>query len=147
MSSMLKIRLWSEADLPLIMDAENACFTDPWTENMITAEYARNDFFGLIAEDEGVFVGYVAATALFEDGEIAKIAVLPDFRGKGFGKLLMDEAFAEFKKRGVERVFLEVREGNVPAVGLYLDCGFQKTRLRKRYYPDGENALEMKKEL
>lgn len=144
---MWTVRLWTEQDLPLIMAAEAACFGDPWTKEMVEAEFARNDFLGLIAENDGEFVGYVAATALFEDGEIAKIAVMPAFRGKGFGKRLMDEAFSAFKKRGVERVFLEVREGNVPAVGLYNGCGFERTRLRKRYYADGENALEMKKEL
>ena len=144
---MWTVRLWTEQDLPSIMAAEEACFGDPWTKEMVEAEFARNDFLGLIAKFEGEFVGYVAATALFEDGEIAKIAVMPAFRGKGYGKRLMDEAFLEFKKRGVERVFLEVREGNTPAVGLYNGCGFEKTRIRKRYYADGENALEMKKEL
>ena len=143
----VSIRLWTENDLPIIQAAEKKCFDDPWTETMIKGEYARSDFFGLILESDGEFVGYLAATVLFEDGEIPKIAVLPNFRGKGYGKALMEGAFSEFQVRGAERVFLEVREGNIPAVRLYTGCGFETTRLRKRYYADGENALEMKKEL
>lgn len=143
----ISIRLWTENDLPFIKAAEDSCFDDPWTETMIKDEYARKDFFGLILESGSEWIGYLAATVLFEDGEIPKIAVLPAFRGKGYGKALMEAAFVELKNRGAERVFLEVREENIPAVRLYTGCGFERTRLRKRYYADGENALEMKKEL
>jgi ribosomal-protein-alanine N-acetyltransferase len=59
----------------------------------------------------------------------------------------MDGFLTEVKKRNAERVFLEVRKSNLPAVSLYQKCGFTPTRVRERYYVDGEDALEMKKEL
>lgn len=143
----MRIRPWTASDFDAVLAAERACFADPWTESMLAEECRRADFFGFVAEEESGLVGYVAATQLFEDGEIPKIAVLPAFRGRGCGKALLAAAFAELRARGAERVFLEVREGNVPAVRLYTGCGFQVLRVRRRYYADGENALEMRKAL
>ena len=141
------VRPWTRDDLPKIFLAEKECFSDPWTEQMIKSEFTKPIFCGFVLEEKGVLAGYICGTALFEDGEIPKVAVLPDFRRKGYGKKLVDTVIADLQTRGVERIFLEVREKNLPAVALYQGCGFVTVRIRKQYYPDGENALEMKKEL
>ncbi|MBQ7769828.1 MAG: ribosomal protein S18-alanine N-acetyltransferase [Clostridia bacterium] len=144
---MIAIRDWTEKDLPKLMALERACFADAWTTEMMKNEFTRDVFCGVLAEDDGVLVGYVCGYTLFEDAELFKIAVMPDCRGKGIGGLLLD-AFAEkAATKGAERIFLEVRISNEPALGLYLSRGFEKTRVRKRYYSDGEDALEMKRDL
>ena len=144
---MITIRDWTERDLPKLMALERACFADAWTTEMMKSEYARGGFCGVLAEEDGEIVGYVCGFTLFEDGELLKIAVGQESRDKGIGGLLLD-AFAEKAiSQGAERIFLEVRISNEPALGLYRSRGFEKTRIRKRYYPDGEDALEMKREL
>ena len=40
-------------------------------------------------------------------------------------------------------VLLEVRRRNIPAVRLYRALGFTVARVRRAYYDDGEDALEM----
>ena len=139
------IRPWTEKDIEKVCQAERVCFADPWTEKMVKDEFAKPAFFGFILEDNGVTAGYICATALFEDAEIPKVAVFPSFRRKGYGKRLVDAVIAAAREKGAEHIFLEVRENNLPAVRLYEACGFAIMRIRKRYYPDGENALEMKK--
>ncbi len=42
---------------------------------------------------------------------------------------------------------MEVSVKNIPARGLYEKLGFRKVGIRKRYYPDGSDAILMEKEL
>lgn len=144
---MITIRDWTERDLPKLMALERACFADAWTTEMMKNEYARNGFCGVLAEENGEVVGYACGYTLFEDAELPKIAVARECRGKGIGGLLLDTFTERAAERGAERIFLEVRISNEPALGLYKSRGFEKTRIRKRYYSDGEDALEMKREL
>ena len=44
-------------------------------------------------------------------------------------------------------VFLEVKRTNFPAINLYLSFGFEEINIRKKYYSDGEDALEMVKKM
>ncbi len=144
---MITIRNWTEKDLPKLMALERACFEDAWTTEMMKNEFTRDGFCGGLAEEDGETVGYVCGYTLFEDGELLKIAVLQACRGKGIGGLLLDAFTENAKGQGAERIFLEVRISNEPALGLYISRDFERTRIRKRYYPDGEDAVEMKREL
>ena len=144
---MITIRDWTEKDLPNLMALERACFADAWTTDMMKNEFTRDGFCGALAEEDGRPVGYVCGFTLFEDGELFKIAVLQDCRGKGIGGLLLDAFIKQTVNKGAEKIFLEVRVSNQSALGLYNSRGFEKTRIRKRYYPDGEDALEMKLDL
>lgn len=144
---MKTVREWTEKDLAKIVFCERTCFSDPWTTEMIKSEFSRSDFYGLLIEEQGEILGYIYGTVLFEDAELMKIAVLPDYRGQGLACALTEGFIQGVKERGGERIFLEVRASNLPALKLYQGHGFEKTRLRKRYYADGEDGLEMKKEL
>jgi ribosomal-protein-alanine N-acetyltransferase len=44
-------------------------------------------------------------------------------------------------ERGCRTIMLEVRAGNEPALALYARHGFTPLSRRRRYYPDGEDAL------
>lgn len=144
---MFTIRAWTKFDIFAIAGLERECFPDAWTEETWTAEFARADVFGYVAERDGKVVGFACGTALFEDAEIWKVAVAESERGKGLGGALTDALLQTAKERGATRTFLEVRVGNRSAIGLYQSRGFERTRERKRYYADGEDALEMKKDL
>ena len=54
---------------------------------------------------------------------------------------------AGVKELSLNAVFLEVRESNACAIGLYKKFAFNEIAVRKKYYPDGENAVVMKKEI
>ncbi len=143
---MTVIRDWTEKDLPAIAILERACFSEPWTMEMLKNEFLRKEFCGALLEEDGKIVGFVCGMTLFEDAELMKVAVAESCRKRGLGGALIDEFYARAVSRGAERIFLEVRVSNAAALGLYQSRGYEKTRLRKRYYADGEDALEMKKE-
>lgn len=126
---------------------ERACFTDAWSKEMVVATLQRRDFCGVILHLDGECVGYVLGLSLFENAEILRIAIAPDYRKRGLGALLLDAFIALVKDRGAREIFLEVRESNLAAQRLYLSRSFEKFHLRERYYSNGENAVEMKKTL
>jgi ribosomal-protein-alanine N-acetyltransferase len=53
----------------------------------------------------------------------------------------MEHALSQAPK--ARTLFLEVRRSNTPAIRLYRSLGFYALGVRKKYYPDGEDAIEM----
>lgn len=60
-------------------------------------------------------------------GEIISIYLLPDYIGKGYGKILMKAVLSELKKQGYENIFLWVLEENKRARNFYEQYGFLAT--------------------
>lgn len=87
----------------------------------------------------------VVARGPFE-AEIEAITVHAELRGQGIGQLLLQGALARagdwHRERGLERLLLEVRAGNLPARALYARAGFCEDGIRKRYYPAADGARE-----
>ncbi|MBP3434192.1 MAG: ribosomal protein S18-alanine N-acetyltransferase [Clostridia bacterium] len=135
------------ADVKKLAALEEECFSAPWTEGLLSGTLARADFCGFLIEEKGEVAGYICGGSLFEDAEIARVAVAEKFRRKGLGGKLLETFENEAKARGAKRIFLEVRVSNRPAIGLYTARGFESFHVRKKYYADGEDAVEMKKQL
>ena len=143
----VEIKRFTDKDLGRLALLEKACFADAWTMEMLRDTAKQNGFCCLLAEQDGEEIGFVYGNVVFEDAELYKVAVLPAFRGKGFGKLLAQAFITAMQAQGARQIFLEVRVSNQAALSLYLGQGFEKLRLRKRYYADGEDCLELKKDL
>ena len=88
----------------------------------------------LISPDDPVLLGFLVAHHLAMEWELENIVVAPEARGKGVGTRLMEEFLAHAKRTNSEFVFLEVRESNSSARGLYNKLDFQETGRRKSYY-------------
>lgn len=76
---------------------------------------------------------------LGDELHILKIAVLPNYRRAGVGKMILDETF----KSGEFKVFLEVNTNNINALKFYESYGFVKLREIKSFYSNGDNAFFM----
>ncbi len=144
---MTEIRTAKSEDIEKIAELEKACFTDPWSKKDFEGAFSSSVTEGLVAFQDGDLVGYGLIAIVFEDADVANIAVSPLHRKKGLGKQLLEGLLTTAKARGVKRVFLEVRVSNAPAILLYKGFGFQTVNVRKKYYPDGEDAYLMALEL
>ena len=60
-------------------------------------------------------------------GEIISIYLLPDYFGKGYGKLLLQAAISELEKMGYKNIFLWVLMDNIRARNFYERFGFSRT--------------------
>lgn len=141
-------RVWTMEDLDAIAQLEQDCFpVDPWTRRMLADSFLSGNFFGTLIEEDGAVVAYGGMNIVLDEAEIELVGTAEMYRRCGRGGAVLDDLLDEAKKRGVKQVFLEVRVSNSAAMSLYLKHGFCGVHCRTRYYPDGEDALVMKKEL
>ncbi len=152
------------ADLADVLALEHELFPDdPWTARMFAEEVGQppQNRLYLIAEADGlkppppaagarVMAGY--AGLMFVPGgtqaDVLTIAVAQEYWGRGIGSVLLGALIAAAAERGCAEVFLEVREDNPRARGLYLRRGFKEIGVRRGYYqPSGVNAIVMRKDL
>ncbi|MDE6565697.1 MAG: ribosomal protein S18-alanine N-acetyltransferase [Clostridia bacterium] len=131
------LRRATKDDIKGIKTIENRCFSDSWTENMLL-QSMENGCIMVVVEVENMLVGYAG---LYPSGDITNIAVLPEYRGLGYGKMLVSEIIKQAQINNIDKIFLEVRSSNITAIKLYEKCGFKRISCRKRYYKDGEDAL------
>jgi ribosomal-protein-alanine N-acetyltransferase len=100
------------------------------------------------AERNGQLIGFVAARQAADEAEILNIAVLSDFRRKGIASALLEAALDGFRRSAIARVFLELRESNLPARNLYDRHGFVPSGRRTAYYHHpNEDAVCMLRKL
>lgn len=122
-------------------------FADGWNERMIRSSFEAGGFYALGVIKEGVPIAAVTYFVAVDAADIEHVAVAVPYRRKGYAKMLLSECERRLKEAAVAKIFLEVREGNAPARSLYAACGYVSAGVRKKYYPDGENAIVMLKEI
>ena len=136
------------ADIENVIAIERASFQFPWSTRFFLDELQVDCARSILAEVEGRIVGYVLFWFLPEEVDIHNIAVHPNFRRQGIGRLLLEQVVAAARRQDRVRVTLDVRFSNAPAQNLYRSFGFLTRGVRKGYYSDnGEDALVMALEL
>lgn len=119
-----------------------ASFPDPWSENAFAEELREPTAIVLVARGgEGAVAGYLAARRALDELHVLSLGVDPARRRQGAASALLLAALAEAGAAGARLVHLEVREGNRAALAFYGRFGFRAVGRRRRYYPDGEDAL------
>lgn len=147
---MTALRTATLDDVDAIMAIETAAFgLTAWTRDTMAREVASEWGRYVVAVDDAhEVVGYVGLRAVGVEGDIQTIAVGAAARGSGLGRRLLAQAQQDARDRGVQELFLEVREDNAPARALYRSEGFEEIGVRPGYYqPEGVDAISMRKEL
>lgn len=103
-------------------------YFDPTTDDLFTLfKTAGSAYF--VLEVNGEICGgagiYPTEGLPTDCTEIVKLYILPQVRGKGMGKALIEECFEAAKSIGNRQVYLETLPELNMAVGLYERCGFR----------------------
>jgi ribosomal-protein-alanine N-acetyltransferase len=114
-----------------------------WDEAAFAAQLRLPGVFGLI-DAAG---GFVLVRAAGGEAEVLTLAVAPETRRKGLGRALLAAAMARAAEAGARRMVLEVSEWNEAGRALYEGAGFSEVGRRRRYYPDGSDALVLAADL
>lgn len=146
-ASALTVRDVTQADLDRIAELERQVFgTSAWSSALIYEQF-RYGFMRWRAVD--VHDELVAYAVYGFDGDVfhlMNVVVAPGSRGRGLGRLLMDDFIAEATRLKVPEASLEVAVNNEAAIALYRSYGFETVRVRKRYYQPGDvDALAMRR--
>jgi len=88
----------------------------------------------LVAVEQGKIIGYI----LSKGEELTNIAVHSDFQRKGIGRRLIKEVMKRSKI-----LISRTRENNKNALSFLKKLGFKHKRKIKKYYSNGDNAIEM----
>jgi [ribosomal protein S18]-alanine N-acetyltransferase len=95
--------------------------------------------------------GFVLSRLAADQAEILSIAVAQSDRRRGLARKLIDVHLRRLFGYGIESLFLEVDERNLPARRLYAGFGFVQVGRRNSYYgeggEDGGAALVLRRDL
>jgi ribosomal-protein-alanine N-acetyltransferase len=132
-----------------VLAIEHVVFADPWSredfEGCVSADAL---FLVAISKPDAALLGYLIALDTADEGEILNLAVAPNGRRHGVGRALVEEALEQLAGRGVQQVYLEVRESNAAARALYAAYGFEEVGRRRRYYRRPvEDAIVLRAEI
>ena len=141
----MQIRRAIPNDAPKIAELEAEIFSDAWSVKDVLSTITSSGAMCYVAtSDSGELLSYLIGRIIAPEGEIYRVATAPLARRRGIAYRLIDYALKTEKGHGLESVFLEVREKNVPARNLYKSYGFIETGVRKGYYKDPpDNAIVM----
>ena len=117
----------ADADIAYVIALWQRCgLTRPWNDPAADIALARNGANAavLAGRDGG---GIVASVLVGHDGHrgwVYYVAVDPDRRHKGYGRLVMDAAEAWLRGRGIEKLQLMVRPDNIQVQAFYQSLGY-----------------------
>ena len=141
------IRDATKQDAEFMSSAIDFGLIDGWSLSVLNSSFDSGRFFGKICFIDDLPVGFITYSLSVDDADIESVFVLPDKRRLGIAELLCISAEESIKNIGKEKVFLEVKNTNPSAYSLYKKRGFKDLSVRKKYYPDGSDAIVMIKEL
>ena len=129
----IQIRRAVKEDCPRLLELvkELALYEKAPQEVTVTAEHFEESGFGsnpvwwaFVAEENGVIQGFALYYIRYSTWKgqamyLEDILVTEAARGKGIGKLLMDQLIIEAIEKGFSRIVWQVLEWNEPAINFY----------------------------
>lgn len=142
----IKLRNMLPEDASVISAFEKKLFGTCLDETSYKKMCMQEENIYMAAEDGGTVIAYCTITALYETADLCNIAVREEYRRCHIAERLLEKCIMCCKDRGVERILLEVREGNAPALNFYKKMDFVEIARRKGYYKEPcEDAVIMEK--
>lgn len=138
LGSPIRICPMEERHIKELARLEALCFSAPWSEEGLGAELQSETAVFFVAEKEKEkkkeVLGYAGMHTVLGECYIDNIAVFPQYRGMGVGRMLTESLISWGKEHDALFITLEARSSNSAALGLYGSLGFQEVGRRKGFY-------------
>lgn len=145
--SEIKFEIATIEDLKEVVALEREnILVNTMSEEQIKFALTNSNYTVFKAVLDGVVVGFIMLNKS-DEFNIDSVAVKKELRNFGIATKLIQRAEELAKEQGVETLSLEVGYKNITAYLLYKKLGFVKRRVRKSYYADGTDCLEMIKKI
>jgi len=101
-------------------------------QDLVRGLQNQANYVGVLVKSNDEYIGLANCFVNFSTFQMSSLInihdliVLPDYRGKGVGRFLMQSVKNIAKKRNCCKISLEVRNDNQPAQNLYLSEGFKE---------------------
>ena len=144
---MFHLRPATPADIPALLVLERS---EPsaahWNELAYQQLFSEETGRVTIVIEDDYVRGFLVAHAVGAEWEIENLVIAYKQQRQGLGSRLVQEILDRAQTQGTQAVFLDVRESNQAARGLYSRLGFAESGRRKSYYGSPEeDALLYKK--
>lgn len=120
------------------------------SEEIINEYIHEGEMFAI--EYENKIVGVALFTFPIElVVELKNIAIDPNYRGKGIGKLVLNDACTIYQNRGYSKMIVGTANSSIENIAFYQKAGFRMSEIKKDFfkkypkpiYENGIQALDM----
>ena len=137
------LRKGRESDLKNVLEIEVMAYKNPyWSQNMIFELLAnKTDKRLWIYEVDNDVVGFIIDMRHKNEISLLNIAIHKYLQGMGHGLKMLKKYIKSLP--GKCSIYLEVNKNNSKALNMYAKFNFEKVSIRKSYYIDGSDAINM----
>jgi ribosomal-protein-alanine N-acetyltransferase len=155
-SNTIATRRAKVSDCAALAEVHVTSFKRGWSDSEFEALLVQPGVYAVLAERRGRFgsrapAGFILYRATVDEAEILSVAVAPEFRRRGVGRTLIEEALRHLYRVGARTLHLEVEDGNQAAISLYRRLEFRESGRRPAYFAQGRDrpsgALVMARQL
>ena len=124
--------VFPEEDGKVIEANQNISKQVPEEDLLCPEEEEKRGITIYLAYKDQQIIGKVHLDSNSSVGGIYGLGVLPEYRGRGYGRALLLRAIEKLKEER-ESILLQVEANNSKALGLYQSCGFYETSIMDYY--------------
>ena len=137
------LRKGRESDLENVLEIEAMAYKNPyWSQNMIFEVLAnKTDKRLWIYEVDNDVVGFIIDMRHKGEISLLNIAIHKCWQGMGHGLKMLKKYIKNLP--GKCSIYLEVNKNNIKALNMYAKLNFERVSIRKSYYTDGGDAINM----
>lgn len=123
-----QIRAMQQDDLAAVQQVDEAAFPPLWRNSLSAVELAfKQASYATVIQQNGRPVAYQLSTPSSQGLHLARLAVDPDFQGRGLAYALGQDVKRYAAKYAMQRVTVNTQTTNLASLGLYKKMGFEYT--------------------
>ena len=137
------IRKGRESDLYNVLNIEVMAYEKPyWNQNILLEVLVnKTDKRLWIYEVNNVVVGFIIDMRHKDEISLLNIAIHKCLQGMGHGLKMLKKYIKSLPEK--YSIYLEVNKNNIKALNMYTRLNFERLSIRKSYYTDGGDAINM----
>jgi ribosomal-protein-alanine N-acetyltransferase len=128
--------------LDAVLAVERMAYEFPWTRGNFVDSLAAGHVAQMLTDTNGSLLGYLVALPGFEEMHLLNLTVAPAEQGRGHARVMLEWLASLCARQHARQLWLEVRESNARALGVYQRFGFAHIGKRKGYYPAPQGRRE-----
>ena len=129
----VNVRNMKHDDLAAVSDIERLSYEFAWSHGVFR-DCLLAGYSCIVLQHGTAVVGYGILSIAAGEAHILNLCVANEFRGLGYGELILDDIVERAHYAQVGTIYLEVRPTNANALSLYRKKGFHKIAKRSAYY-------------
>lgn len=128
-----QIRWLIRSDMPEVMEIENRCFANPWTEREFMSCLKHRNVIGTVYDsDRGFIHGFMIYELHQTMLRLLNIAVAPEVQRTGVGSKMVNRLIEKLSQQRRYEIQTEVPERNITAQCFFASAGFKAISILKR---------------